>query len=132
LLYFHQLLRPGGSLYFTTPNYNALSRGIAGGGWTIVNYPEHVNLYTPSTIRKALGHAGFGQIQLSTTGVSILRMRASLTSIQQDNTDPGNDDQLLRSRIEKNKLLTWLKHLANALLNVTRSGDTIKVLATRS
>ena len=131
LQYFHQLLRPGGSLYFTTPNYNALSRRIARGSWTIVNYPEHLNLYTPSTIGNALGRAGFRSFQLSTTGVSIMRMRASLTSIQQDNTDPGNDDQLIRSSIEKNMLLRWLKHIANTLLNATRSGDTIKVTATR-
>lgn len=131
LTYFHQLLRPGGALYFTTPNYNALSRKIAGSGWTIVNYPEHLNLYTASTIGNALGRAGFRKIQLATTGVSIMRIRASLTSTQQDNTDSGNDDQLIRTSIEKNVLLKMLKNCINFLLSVTRSGDSIKVLTTR-
>ena len=132
LSYFHQLLRPGGALYLTTPNFNALSRRIARGSWNIVNYPEHLNYYTPSTIRTALLGAGFQERRIWTTGISVTRLRGSLTRVKQDNTDPKNDDQQLRGRIESSAFLRLARSFLNWSLSLLRAGDTIKVSATRS
>jgi hypothetical protein len=96
-----------------------------------VNYPEHLNYYTPSTIRRALNAAGFRERRIWTTGISVMRLRGSLTQVKQDNTDPLNDDQQIRGRIESSAFLRLVKNLLNGVLALFRSGDTIKVMATR-
>jgi hypothetical protein len=60
-----------------------------------------------------------------------MRLRNSFNQVAQANVDPGNDDQVLRSRIEGNMLLRVAKTVVNQLLSWSRLGDTIKVYATR-
>lgn len=37
---FEKLLRKGGALYMTTPNFNSLSRHILGSNWNNIVFPE--------------------------------------------------------------------------------------------
>lgn len=130
LEHFFSLLRPGGSLYLTTPNFNAISRRIAGGQWRVVNYPEHLNYYTPYTLSKAVKRSGFRIVSISTTGISLMRIRNSFSSGSiQENTDPENDDQKLRNRIENNSTLRLIKSITNRTLTTLGIGDSMKLLA---
>jgi len=127
--HFRSLLRPGGRLYLTTPNFNALSRHLAGPAWNIVNYPEHLNYFTPRSLARTLRAVGFQRIAIRTTGISVSRIRSSRTRSKQENVDPGNDDQRLRHAIDGNAALRLLKRSADGMLTASLRGDTIKVSA---
>lgn len=133
LAHIAKLLRPGGILYLTTPNFNSLARHLAGDRWNIINYPEHLNYYTPRTLGRSLKKAGLDVDRIRTTGISVMRLRNSVVAPTkaQANADPGNADQVLRNKIEGNPLLRFMKSTANGLLTLTGMGDTIKVFATK-
>jgi 2-polyprenyl-3-methyl-5-hydroxy-6-metoxy-1,4-benzoquinol methylase len=129
---FARSIRPGGLLYITTPNFNALSRWLSHPTWNIINYPEHLNYFTPSSLDRLLRAHGFKKDRLTTTGISISRVRSSMTGRQQENVDPNNDDERLRRRIESSKALGIAKSLANSVLGILGKGDTIKAWYRRS
>lgn len=52
-------LRPGGKAYIRVPNYSALNRRVSGAKWPGFRHPDHVNYFTPSTLRQAVERAGF-------------------------------------------------------------------------
>jgi SAM-dependent methyltransferase len=123
---FARSVRPGGLLYITTPNYNALSRWLSHPTWNIINYPEHLNYFTPRSLDRLLREHGFIKVRAMTTGISISRVRSSMTGKQQENVDPNNDDERLRRHIESSKALGMAKALANSVLSSFGKGDTIK------
>ncbi len=115
-------LRPGGLLYVTTPNFNSLSRRLLGARWSVVSYPEHISYFTPSTLRSWLARFGFAPVELTTTGLSLARLRRGLPAA-------GNgqrSDEQLREQIEGSRALRAAKRTAEAVLGATRTGDTIK------
>jgi SAM-dependent methyltransferase len=116
------LLRKGGMFYFTTPNFNSLSRRRLGGSWNVIEFPEHLVYYTPRTISKLLSETGFSRQRILTTGFSPQRFRISKGTA----TTGGNSDEPLRAAIEGNPLLRIAKNSVNTALNVLKIGDTIK------
>jgi SAM-dependent methyltransferase len=116
-------LRPGGLLYLTTPNFGSLSRRLLRGRWSVVSYPEHLSYFTPSTLRSWLGRFGFVPVELTTTGISLARLRRGLPAAA--GSGQGSDEQL-RAQIEGSRMLRAAKRGAEAVLGATRSGDTIK------
>lgn len=56
---FHRILRKGGLVYITTPNFNAIERYLLKGDYEIIEYPEHLSYYTPKTIDLLLRTSGF-------------------------------------------------------------------------
>ncbi|MEN8150965.1 MAG: class I SAM-dependent methyltransferase, partial [Planctomycetota bacterium] len=52
------LLRPGGGLFLTTPNYGALSRRLLGREWQPIA-GDHLCLFTPRSLAACVTRAGF-------------------------------------------------------------------------
>lgn len=115
------LLRRGGLFYFTTPNFNALSRRVLGGQWKIIEYPEHLCYYTAESTYRLLTAAGLQRLNVRTTGLAFHRFPkegdASVFIAKQEG---------LRNSIEENGVLKFAKNLINFLLNQFRTGDTLK------
>ena len=54
-----RLLRPGGTLVLSTPNFNALSRFALGNSWAVLSPAEHLYYFTRDSLRALLQAAGF-------------------------------------------------------------------------
>lgn len=115
----YRLLRKGGLFYFTTPNFDSLSRRYLGGKWKMIEYPEHLSYYTAPTITRLLTGAGFQKLQLDTTGISFRRAGTG------DNA-PAQREEELRTSIEGRSSFRFAKRMINWWLSVLRLGDTLK------
>lgn len=122
-----ELLRPGGALYLTTPNFNSISKWLNRGTWTVVNYPEHISLFTPATLHRALTGLDMHRVSLRTTGLSITRLKRSHGGSGQASSGLSSDEQLRRT-IEGKPWLRMAKQAADGLLNIVGMGDSLKAL----
>jgi 2-polyprenyl-3-methyl-5-hydroxy-6-metoxy-1,4-benzoquinol methylase len=133
------LLRPGGLFYCTTPNFASLSRRLLRNRWVVINYPEHLIYFTPSTLRRWLAGFGLRSVKLTTTGFTPMRRADGEDELEpvRHAHAPGSDDpaeaacgptgqERLRETVERSALLRLAKDAANALLGPSGVGDTIK------
>ena len=124
-----RLLRKGGLLIITTPNFNSISRFLVGFRWRVVS-PEHLYLFTVKTLKQILLRNGFYIKNVQTKNIAINEIIGKTflkrTSID---VDAYYRDQKLRRRIENSKLLFFIKAVINKVLNITRSGDTLLIFA---
>lgn len=127
ITYFNSFLRKGGLLYITTPNFNALERLILKGNWDVIEYPEHLSYYTKKTINLLLRSNGFKKMNATTTGISIDKIRKGrLKNDKKQTIEFQSKDQLIRESMEKG-YRKYLKNLLNFLLNITGTGNSLKV-----
>ncbi len=125
---FRTLLRNGGVLYITTPNFSSFSSKYLKDNWTCVEYPEHLSYYTPSTLDKTLTKAGFKKESLITSGLSITSFKPKAKiqgSISENN-------ESVRQMTETNFIFSTVKKAINFSLNLTNMGDTIKAVYTKN
>lgn len=125
--HFSRIVRPGGAVYLTTPNFNSISRLLLKEKWNVLSYPEHLCYYTPRTIQNLFSRHGFRKIKTETTGISISRIQSSVTHTPEQSVSPTSKDEALRKTLESNKLLMLLKSLANKMLTIFGTGDSLKV-----
>jgi|SRR5579859_1923390 len=59
----YRVLRPGGILILSTPNFDALSRFALGSSWAVLSPGEHLYYFTRRTLRAILHSAGFQGVQ---------------------------------------------------------------------
>jgi 2-polyprenyl-3-methyl-5-hydroxy-6-metoxy-1,4-benzoquinol methylase len=57
------ILRPGGMLVITTPNFSALSRLVLGPQWAILSPLEHLFYFSETTLRRALTRHAFADVR---------------------------------------------------------------------
>lgn len=122
-----EILRPGGLLYVTTPNFNCLARRMAPKHWNVVNYPEHLSYFTPRTLSRMAREQGFQQRWLTTTGFSVYRwLTRGGTEQPKDKVEAREAQEDLRERLETRWHLNLAKRSLNGILNVLKLGDSMK------
>jgi 2-polyprenyl-3-methyl-5-hydroxy-6-metoxy-1,4-benzoquinol methylase len=119
-------LRRRGLFYFTTPNFNAVSRRILRGRWVNIGYPEHLSYFTRSTLRSWLAPFGFAAVEIPTTGFSPSRLRKSIAPASETAASGQSSDERLRIASERSPALGVAKRAANDLLSALGAGDTLK------
>jgi 2-polyprenyl-3-methyl-5-hydroxy-6-metoxy-1,4-benzoquinol methylase len=55
----HERLRPGGSVVIKVPNFGCFNRYVRGSRWCGFRWPDHVNYFTPETLKAMALKAGF-------------------------------------------------------------------------
>lgn len=124
--YFNKILRKGGLVYITTPNFNSLLRYRLKDKYSVINYPGHLSYYTPKTLKKVFKYSGFRALKVKTTGISITRYKKSKGISNQSNVSSSSDDEVFRNKIESKKHLQIAKSIVNLSLTVTGKGDSLK------
>jgi SAM-dependent methyltransferase len=67
-----RLLDPGGILFIELPNWNSLGRVARGPAWSALTPPEHINFFTPASLRKAAVASGFEVLACDTHYPSLM------------------------------------------------------------
>jgi SAM-dependent methyltransferase len=139
--FFHQarrLLRPGGVLFVSTPNSRSLSALALGLRWSVVAPPEHLNLFSKSSLEMALRIAGFDDPLIRTEGFNpyevVTRWRRSSPSTDTKRSEgdvrgAAEGAYALNAVLMRSSIGRGVKRLANTALTVTRLGDELKAWA---
>jgi len=130
---FEKLVRKGGGLYMTTPNFNSLARNILGKNWNNIVFPEHLCYFTRKTMKKLLTQYNFKEKYTKTEGISPSRFAYTfLKWNRKDNKsefkyDYNERDRNFSAQIDKKILLSLIKKVTNSILNLTNAGETLKI-----
>ncbi|MCA9606744.1 MAG: class I SAM-dependent methyltransferase [Myxococcales bacterium] len=138
----HELMRPSGLLYITTPNIDSLSFRVLGDAWPVVQYPEHLVYFSPKTLDDFMRRARFEPVWMEATGLSPSQLVAGLRDAVRTRVEPppsddepvmtnthgrkATFDNALRTAITKSRALTVALDGVNAFLTATSLGDAIK------
>ncbi|MBL4585438.1 MAG: class I SAM-dependent methyltransferase [Flavobacteriales bacterium] len=123
---FNKILRKGGLVYCTTPNFNAIERYYLKSDWNILGYPEHLSYYTPKTINRVFKESGFKKKKNETTGISLTRIKTSQGKSNQALISETSDDEKLRNQIAGNPVLGVVKNIINWKLTLFGVGNSLK------
>lgn len=121
-----KLLRPGGLLYVTVPNFNCLARRMDQAHWNVINYPEHLNHFTRRTLHRMLDGKGLRKAWLTTTGFSMERWMTKKRRDKVTKTEAHHAQDQFRERIEARWHLRLAKAAINYLLDLSGLGDSMK------
>ncbi|MEZ4757005.1 MAG: class I SAM-dependent methyltransferase [Flavobacteriales bacterium] len=125
------ILRDGGLLYATTPNFNCLARRAAPSDWSVANYPEHLSYFTPRTLRRLFGDIGMRPLWLGTSGFSVARwLSGRRTGAVRANAQARQEQ--LRADMEYKPHMKLAKRVLNFLLHSFSLGDSLKGAFIRS
>lgn len=126
----HRLLRPGGALYLTTPNFGALSRLVLRDQWRAIELPGHLSYYDRSSLKIYLRHAQFREVRVWSEGLNPYEL------IRGQRRQRVGDRERLRSQTERLRIaaaspgvVRTAKRLTNVGLRLAGLGDTLKALA---
>lgn len=126
-----KLLRPGGLLYLTVPNFNCLARRLDLAHWNVINYPEHLNHFIRRTMHRMLATRGLGRAWLTTTGFSMERWAAKKESGNQAKAAAHQAQDQFREKIEARWHLRAAKATINFFLDLFGLGDSLKAAYVR-
>lgn len=123
---FNTILRTGGLVYCTTPNFNSLLRYRLKDKYNVLGYPEHLSYYTPKSLKFIFNKAGFKTENVKATGISLTRLRTSKAKSNQELISKTSDDEVMRNRLETNIMLKSIKKFINWWLTIFGIGDALK------
>ncbi len=131
-------LRPGGVLYLTTPNGAGISGRLLSANWSVVCPPEHLQLFSPVSLRRSLQAGGFQNIVIHAEGVNpyevgrFLFQRTKGGPVSNGNVAKPYKSVSLNERMVTSRWGSIVKRLANTGLRTVRMGDALKAWAVKT
>ena len=123
------VLRPGGLLYITTPNYNSLTRLLLRDRWNLF-HKEHLFYFTDKTLKALLEKYGFRIKTMRTENISLIEiLKIFKRGKSFDFTKSYETQERIRALAEKRPLFSIMKRLANFILNAFNIGDSVYIFA---
>ena len=134
-----EIVKPGGLIYLTTPNFDSFDRRVLGTSWPVVQR-EHLTYFTPKTLLSIINkQTNLTVVSCETRNVSLESLkriikiflwrekivRESILSFPIQSTDDA------RKTIQASSILQLIKRGINKLLNATTQGNTIVLLLKR-
>jgi 2-polyprenyl-3-methyl-5-hydroxy-6-metoxy-1,4-benzoquinol methylase len=120
----NSILRRNGILIITTPNFNCLARLLLKERCNII-HKQHLCYFTPNTVKSLLKECNFKVIDLT---VKNINLPVLWKFFKKDSIDWYGSNQVIRNRIETNRMLSFLKRILNKMLNLTKMGETIECI----
>jgi 2-polyprenyl-3-methyl-5-hydroxy-6-metoxy-1,4-benzoquinol methylase len=138
LLRAQEVVKPGGLIYLTTPNFNSLERRILGKNWNVF-HREHLTYFTEKNLTQLIkDHTDLEILHSETRNISAELINSFisfglLNKINKSLSNSNNDSSRLeiRNKISNSQLLTLLKKITNSLLSITALGSTTVMLLKR-
>ncbi|MDI1282425.1 class I SAM-dependent methyltransferase [Brevundimonas sp.] len=126
------LLRPGGALYVTTPNFDSLERRLLGQDWGMILFPEHITYWTPRHIDQAMKNVGLSRASLKAQGVSPFRILQALQKrgIGESLSAEAGSDRV-QAAVAGNPGLVLAKKAVNGALIGLGLGSSIEAIYTK-
>jgi hypothetical protein len=97
----------------------------------VIEYPEHLTLFTSHTLHQLLATGGLSRLEMWTTGISPTDMWAGLARAREKPSSRGGSadfDRRIRGRMARSPMLERAVQFVNAALSRSGLGDTIKAL----
>lgn len=123
LLRTNALLRKGGVLVLTTPNFDCITRRMLRQKWSPI-HKEHLFYYAPRSVRMLINSLGYKIIEFRVKTISLPEIWEFL--VRSDADKKHVHHQNLRRAAENNALLTCFKNMVNSALNLTGLGEAIE------
>ncbi len=130
------VVKPGGLVYLTTPNFGSIDRRVLGKEWSAI-HREHLTYFTPSTLKTAVkASSGFLIERLETHNLSTHSIKSLTHSFWGNSSNEralstASNDESIRSLMYSSRSVRKIVQLSNFLLNLIGRGNTIKVLLRR-
>jgi tRNA(Met) C34 N-acetyltransferase TmcA len=134
------VVKPGGLVYLTTPNFDCFDRRILGMDWPVI-HREHLTYFTPQTLISSIREkTGLIVIHSETRNMSVQSLQRIKSFLPRQKkpskTSPqsvaqGTNTVDVREAIEGSWGLQFIKRGINGILNATASGNTIVLLLKR-
>jgi 2-polyprenyl-3-methyl-5-hydroxy-6-metoxy-1,4-benzoquinol methylase len=131
------VVRPGGILALSTINAASLNARLFGGSWVFWNrsgrVPEHLQAFTPDTVRLALHEAGFSMVAMHTrfAAGAIIEPAARLLALDRRLGDRWNRARRSMAGRAAGFALWRLTEFLGKPLDTVQMGDMLEVYALR-
>ena len=133
-----EIVKPGGLIYLTTPNYNSFDRRLQGIYWPVI-HREHLTYFTPQILHEIIiKNTNLTILQSETRNISIqsLHRLKNIFQLKKKTTKenlifPIQSTEDVRKTIHSSFVLKILKRIINKFLDITSSGNTIVLLLKR-
>ena len=84
----HRILKTGGAVVMSLPNFNSFERRLFGPLWFALDPPRHLYHYTPKTISQVLKKAGFEVERITFATAATILIRSARFLLKRDKSIP--------------------------------------------